>query len=182
MSTRRLLATLALQLGTASVFFVPACGGHSLELDRVADAMPPDADATAPFVQTIPIPDPVRFLFVDETRLYWLTGSSSFTKFQSCLKSNCAQTIITYAANEGPVMLIDAAVARGSVYWAFLYSVYSCPSAGCESAGYTIYSCPSAGCESAPTRVVSDPSLLDVFAIGRRGLCLLGVRIGYLSL
>jgi hypothetical protein len=124
---------------------VPACGGHSVDLDQTAsDGTPTTFTSTPSGDEVISLPEAISTLWVDQSRFYWLTSSSSASKLQGCLKADCDHTIVTYAS-PGEIGGI-VGIGGGHVYWL---------------SHFTIKSCPGAGCDGAPTQVVEDPAAFD---------------------
>jgi hypothetical protein len=98
-----------------------ACTGRVVDLDQTKASRQPAAG-----------------IWVDDQRLYWLTVDGSV---QSCVKTNCAHTTITYVGDG----MVFATVDAGRVYWL--------------SPNGSIFSCPRASCGSKPTLATQDPAL-----------------------
>ena len=139
------LCLLTLGLGGAL-----GCSSHTLDLDHPAPSTPAPAVTRAGGDPAIVSEDGIDAVWVDDHRLYWLTG---FQSFQSCLKSDCAHTILSYAQRPAQKGGIQGVTISNSVYWAVDYSL--------------VFSCPTSGCSSTPTTVTDDPSLsIPIFSHG----------------
>jgi hypothetical protein len=124
-----------------------ACSGNSVNLDQpMAAAGSPGAGggAAAELVFEQHGAPLVNELLVDDARLYWQTEDFVF---QSCLKSECQHSVITYSKTADLNGWKNIAVSGGQVFWR------ANPPQG------EIDSCPSAGCAAKPTRLIRDPDM-----------------------
>ncbi len=142
------LTRLEAVFATVALCALQACGARSVDLNHAGI----ETSSSASTGGAIVLPDEVTAIWADESRLYWTTVESPVTssKFESCLKSDCARTITTYSSQQA----IDVAIAGGHVYWNVINN------------DETIFSCPSTGCDGPPTRVVQDPTLGSISADG----------------
>ena len=141
MKTHAFFTTLG--LGCA---WLSGCSGHNVDLDNAAAA---GSSAVAGRIDAVILnheSDPISGqLTTDETRLYWSTWGG---KVQSCLKTDCANTVLTYADNAA---IVDAAgmpprvsASAGHLFWTGI------------APDYTLFSCPITGCTGSPTKVFRD--------------------------
>ena len=129
------------------------CSGHSVNLDQPAAAGAPSTNRMGDVVILQHGSDPIiGDLAVDDTRLYWATYGG---RVQGCVKTDCANTVHTYASHilqaeiTLPARFVSASA--GQVFW-----VAAEPAA-------TFYSCPSVGCVGAPTKIFRDPNATHGF-------------------
>ena len=84
--------------------WLPACGGHALDLDQ--HAAPPSLSGSAPEpdpnVETLPLPDTISNFWVDDARVYW---SATTGQLRSCEFDDCAATQVTYGQSNGPIAI-----------------------------------------------------------------------------
>jgi hypothetical protein len=125
-----------------------ACSGKSVDLEQpMAASGSSGAGGSAAAAELVfeqhgtPL---LNKLLVDDTRLYWQTEDSVF---QSCLKSGCQHSVITYSKNADQNGWSNVAVSAGQVFW----QAYS-PRGEIDS-------CPRAGCAGKPTRLIRDPDM-----------------------
>jgi hypothetical protein len=119
-----------------------ACAGHAVDLDRAPVATADAGGADAIILGSADDP-PFNQLAVDDVRLYFATFSG---KVRSCLKDDCANSLVTYAADATQTSIRNTlAVSRGSLFWI--------------TTNLTILSCDTVGCGAKPTTVIRDPAL-----------------------
>ena len=122
------------------------CSGHNVDLDNAAVAGSSGVAGRIDAVILNHASDPISGqLSTDDTRLYWSTWGG---QVQSCLKTDCANTVLTYADNAA---IVDAAgmpprvsASAGHVFWTGV------------APDYTLFSCPVTGCTGSPTQVFRD--------------------------
>ena len=123
-------------LCAVACFCLTACSGRIVDLDHTPSTTAvwhaPAAVSQQGFTS----------VWVDQRRLYWLTGLSSI---QSCLKADCVHTPLIYSPNHEPVTDVIAAIAGNHVYW--------------TSMGPTIFSCTTDDCQAGPVPITQDPGL-----------------------
>jgi hypothetical protein len=122
-----------------------ACSGRSIDLDQTSGTVSAGASGDDTVLLNLKATNPIfSDILVDDTRLYWINGNGDL---QSCVKDNCAHSVITYASvlANGDQWSPEIAVGGGYVYW--------------FSNDNTLYSCPSTGCGKAPTKVIQDSNL-----------------------
>lgn len=127
----------------SSSISLSACSGHVVELEHSGSG---GAAAGIDSIVLEHSSDPiVSRLSVDESRLYWSTFGG---KVQSCDKTNCPNTLRTYASHaqlaDHSNIVTRVSAAGGRVVWAG------------EDPDDTILSCPISGCEAAPSRIFRD--------------------------
>jgi len=121
------------------------CAGRAVDLDRAAPLSSAGAESDPDLVSS---PGNVQSVWVDEQRLYWVAVADydvRDNRFQSCLKTDCKHTTLSYAKAGAALDL--ATVAGGHVYW--------------TTYGNFIYSCASEGCGARPVTVAQDPARPD---------------------
>ena len=128
------------------------CSGKTLDLDAPTQAAAAGASANSADVVLLSRSDDPIFgqLTVDDERIYWITDAP---RVQSCLKEDCAHSVVTYARDSlssGDERHFTPSVSSGHVFWL----------GGDQSP--TIYSCPRAGCKQAPFAIVRDPFALEL--------------------
>jgi hypothetical protein len=164
-----------LSLVSLCLCYVAGCAGRDVDLDHRAPASsaPMGSDQAVVFAE-----EGLAGVWVDDRRLYWLTR---FGTFQSCVKTDCEQTRLSYAKGNHE-QAVAIAIANGHVYWTLdLLSVFSCAAEGCEtepamvvkdpglraqiyahqdhvywSSDVDFYRCPASGCAATPEIAVSD--------------------------
>jgi hypothetical protein len=156
-----------IRLGVVSLLLLGACGGNVLDVGT--DWEPPRYATPETVVGEGLLGDggPTEMathqygtdsIAVDDARVYWTTRGLApsgpqgpLAVVRSCVKADCAATVVTYAATRGPI--VRAIAVRGSeIFWS-------------ESmTNSAIRACPVAGCAGAPRTVAADVSPSDLLA------------------
>ncbi len=127
-----------------SCAWLAGCSGHNVDLDR-ADAAATDTSGRIDAVILQHANDPIASrLVVDDARLYWSTWGGNV---QSCLKTECANTVLTYASKAStaePATSPRVSASAGRVFWRS------------TAPNDTIFACPTAGCANSPTKIFRD--------------------------
>lgn len=108
------------------------------------------------------IDEQVGPIAVDAERLYWLGSQGGYTdgggaSLRSCKKQACAESVVTYDADEAEPSA-NFGVENGQIYWAHFL--------GTDNVGrpsWSLSACPVSGCAGAPRAVVADVS--DVYSV-----------------
>ena len=140
--------TLYRALGLGCVL-LSGCSGHNVELDNSAAG----SSGVTGRIDAIILnraSDPIASqLTADDTRLYWSTWGANV---QSCLKADCASTVLPYAGKASisePEGLPRVSTSAGRVFWRS------------SEPNNTILSCSITGCVGSPTKIFRDGKVVQ---------------------
>ncbi|HEY2404624.1 MAG TPA: hypothetical protein VGI10_01405 [Polyangiaceae bacterium] len=116
---------------------IEACSSKMIDLDH------PDNDPRLSDPTIINTVSSVKQLWVDDTRLYWLTPGAldEDSALFGCLKDDCARSVSLYArsvARDNTPSYQGVGIGSERVFWwgsSPQYTLYSCPKAGCPELG-----------------------------------------------
>ena len=129
-----------------ALFWVPACGGHAIDLDASATS---SSSADPVGVETILLPDSISHLLAGDARVYWVGASETE---QSCVFDRCSATTLNYGRAGWPVTL----GAQDVVFPTFANN-------GLLS-GH-VFGCPKTGCIGAPRELLDDATAPDYYFV-----------------